>query len=661
MELTEYGIAKRMVTALNKKHIYTTNDYALAVPRKYKDYRVVKHISDCEINTDCAVIGYLMDIVSNSNNGRKYVAASLLDEEKGTEFKVMWFGSDYMLKIYGNYVHNRIVVCGKVTYSLDYGYTITAPDIFDIEQQFKPRLLPIYKKMAGISEQNFKSKLYNIVKETKEPLEKEILEAENILNYQDALFALHYPKTLEDIEKAGERLLLNDMIYFAMSTVAKNATATGIKLNGYGSAVAYAKSLPYELTTDQKAVIRRFFENAFQGKRNRMLVQGDVGCGKTEVAITAMMGMAGCGYQSIMMAPTRVLAKQHFAKLQKAANKMGYTAVFLDSKMKAKEEREIKEKIKDGSAHFIVGTSKCLNADVAYKNVGLVITDEEHKFGVKQKEKLEKISESGGHIITMSATPIPRSIASVIYEEGTGREICSIKTMPAGRKEIQTCTQRYHKNTFAFMLKQIQMGHQCYVVCPAIEENEETDLVSVAETEKIYKEFFADKGATIATLTGKNSAEEVDDIITKFVNNEIQILIATTVIEVGVNVPNATLMVIEQAERFGLASLHQLRGRVGRGDAQSYCILISDDTNNERLNIMVRTNDGFEIAEADMELRGTGDLIGIKQSGFNKYINTIVKMPEMYKKAKRIAKICLEKGYGQNLLYLYEEHDMLCS
>ena len=404
----------------------------------------------------------------------------------------------------------------------------------------------------------------------------------------------------------------------------------------------------------QKGVLNDIFRKIRDGERVNMLLQGDVGCGKTIVAAALMMYSAENNYQSVLIAPRDVLAKQHYEEIKGYAEKMGFTCVFLGGGLKVSEKKKVLKEIESGNVDFIVGTHACIADSVKYHNLGVVITDEEHLFGVEQKEALIKKAKDGVHSLSMSATPIPRTMASVIY--GDQKEIRVISQKPAGRLPIITTGEQQREKAFARMEEQISLGHQCYVVCPAIEENEKSDLTSIEAVEVLYRSYFEPKGIEIGIVNGKMKKEEVEANISDFVANKKQILISTTVIEVGVNVPNSTVMVIEQADRFGLATLHQLRGRVGRNALQSYCILICEDENNSRVQVMCDTNDGFKIAEADLEQRGSGDLLGTAQSGSNKYVEKMLNNPQLFAITSRVADYCKENGFGNFLVQQYREH-----
>lgn len=665
MLLSELEINKKTVNALNKKGFYTVNDIARCVPRKYKDYTKVVSLQQAQINEDNAVVGRVMKVEERGEYGRKCIVASLLCEESGQLFSVSWFGAYYMKNIVKALENERVVACGRLTHHATYGYQISGPDKFCLESEFKPGIMTIYSKFSGISEKTLKTLIYQCIKLSEEPISSEV--TQGMMPYKQALYSVHYPKTFDDIQKGKERLLYTDLLYFSIELQKNTANKEdGFVFTEKEKTNAFVRSLPFPLTDDQLSTCRKLINQAAKGHRINELVQGDVGCGKTIVALTLMISAWENGYQAVLTAPTQVLAMQHFNELAQRTNQfmLADKTCFLHAGLKAKEKREILKGIKDGTYRLIVGTHSVFANDVEYQNLGLIITDEEHKFGVRQKEALKEKAETGVHVITMSATPIPKSLSDIRY--GKNKEISTINSMPAGRIPIQTATQRFHENTFQFMEKQISMGHQCYVVCPAIEskaddegaEDNKQTLRSVKEVVSEYEAHFAPLGVKVVAVHGKMKKAEIEETIDAFVRNEAQILISTTVIEVGVNVPNATVMVVEQAERFGLASLHQLRGRVGRGKDASYCILISDDKNNERLQTMCKTNNGFEIAEKDLEMRGGGELIGTRQSGFDKYVDEILSNPRIYERTQKDAEYCIEHGLCDNIVTLYKEHEL---
>ena len=406
------------------------------------------------------------------------------------------------------------------------------------------------------------------------------------------------------------------------------------------------ESLPFSLTQDQEKAVTEMLSYAEAGRRINALVQGDVGCGKTIICTLMAAAFADSGYQSVIMAPTQVLARQHYDSISSMLAPFGIKTAFLDSSLKKRDRDAVLREIANGSAQIIIGTHSCVGKDLVYKDLALAVVDEEHRFGVKQRTAIVEKAAKGVHSITMSATPIPRSLAQVIY--GDNIQLHTVRSMPNGRKAVKTRVFRNQTGNMKFVLKEVQAGHQAYVVCPMIENNEKVPGVkSVDQITKEYREFLEPQGVRIGSLTGKTSKEETSEIINSFKDGKIDVLIATTVIEVGVNVPNATVMIITNAERFGLSSLHQLRGRVGRGDLQSYCVLQSDDESPKglaRLQVLCDTTDGFQIAEADLAQRGAGDLLGTQQSGENKYVALMIANPDRYQYAIQVAKELILRG-----------------
>lgn len=656
-------ITKAAAGKLAKRHIHTSFDLAKMGPRRYIDYTRLFDLRYFDYSSAdkqyAALKGRLMKLETRQMKSRKgeYISGYIrLDD--GTNVNVMSFQNVYLYSAFATLTGMDVVVCGELSYSMEYGnFSITCIHILTKAEDFRPQFYRIYTKMSGVSEKKLKELIHDCAAEQQEMLEKEILTRDSLPDYRDCIYWLNYPQEDKDIRNAKLRILYNDLLYFSM-TLQENFGGTPdsrVVFRKNGVTMDFIQSLPFSLTKDQTACLNAMLGAAHGGRRINALLQGDVGCGKTIVAACLMMCAAENGYQSVLMAPRQVLAKQHYEEIKGYAEKMGFGCVFLRSGMKAKERKEALDAIKSGRCSFIIGTHSCLAADTEYKNLGLVVTDEEHLFGAAQKEAIKEKADAGLHNISMSATPIPRTMATVLY--GDNKEILSIKTKPAGRKPISTHKTQGHSDLFPFMMGQIQQGHQCYVVCPAIEDNDETGLASIEAMEKEYRGWFGRYGVRVGTVHGAMKKEDIEETIASFVANEVQILISTTVIEVGVNVPNATVMAVEQADRFGLASLHQLRGRVGRSSLQSYCFLVTDDPVNERLDTMVRTNDGFEIAEADLVQRGGGNLIGTEQSGMNRYLQEMMDYPKIYGIVKETARYCLDNGYARKLIALYREHE----
>lgn len=662
MELDKLNIATRATNALKKKGIFTTKDLIEFTPRKYHKYGLAKEIWQCQEGEYEAVICKQLSVEKKRMNikNKNYLMFKFQNITNNKTFNVMLFYNVFLFPKY--YLNNgkTMVICGRIKFDDVYGHSIDDISTIIEAENYKPFYHSIYSNITGVSDENLKNLRDKFIYMAPELLEKEIVNEANLMPYKEAIETLHYPQNDLELEKAKERLRFNDLFYFALSLKANSYDTpfeTRKTFKTWEKAQKFVASLPFELTKGeggQAEVLNEIFVNAKNGIRNNILLQGDVGCGKTIVAAALMVYAEENGYQSVLMAPRGVLARQHYDEISSYADKLGIKCAFLHSDLKTKERKELLKGIESGEIKFIIGTHSCISKDVKYKNLGAVITDEEHLFGVKQKEALIEKAKEGVHSLSMSATPIPRTMASVIY--GDQKEIKIISKKPAGRKEIITKAYTDRKEIFAKILEETQKGHQAYVVCPAIEDNPNTDLVSIEAIENEYKAFFEPLGVRVGIVNGKMKAEDAKAVIDDFKSNEVHILIATTVIEVGVNVPNATTIAIEQANNFGLASLHQLRGRVGRCDLQSYCMLLCDDINNERIKVMCETNDGFKIAQADLEQRGTGDLIGTAQSGVNKYVEEMLNNANLFTKVESLVNKYSELNYGNVLKYEYEEH-----
>ena len=661
MDLKSVGTPTKVINALKKKGIFTVSDFLEWGPRKYHFFGYPIPLNSCEPEKYTALKAKLLFVNKKFFKDRPKPYLLFRFEADGVSFNVILFERIFEYQKFLELVEKEVVICGRFNIS-DYGPTFDNVVDFYLADQYKPHIFPVYSNIKGVSNETLTDMRNHFYEMQGEIVEKGIRQSTglDLLSYQMALYKLHCPKTYDDINKAKERLNFNDLLYFNLSlksNVVEAPLTTKKVFSRWEKTQMFIKDLPFALTVgdgSQSSVLNEIFVKAKNGDRVNMLVQGDVGCGKTIVAAALMMFAAENGYQSILMAPRDVLAKQHYEEIAGYAKKMGFTCAFLGGGLKAKEKRDVLSDIESGKIDFIVGTHACIGEKVIYSNLGAVITDEEHLFGVDQKNALVEKAQDGVHSLSMSATPIPRTMASVMY--GQQKEMRIISQKPAGRLPIITTGEQDRERVFARMEEQIHKGHQCYVVCPAIEENDKSDLVSLEYIENIYKEYFEPKGIKLTIVNGKLKKEEVEENIGKFVANECQILLSTTVIEVGVNVPNSTVMVIEQADRFGLATLHQLRGRVGRNSLQSYCILLCEDKDNARVQVMCDTNDGFKIAEADLEQRGTGDLIGTAQSGENVYIEKMLNHPELFIKAEKAAELCVKEKKGQFLNYKYQEH-----
>lgn len=482
----------------------------------------------------------------------------------------------------------------------------------------KETIEPVYHTTYGITSKQLSHYINLALKETftKEDFIPHIFqERYQFLSKEKSIRIVHQPDDIKILDTAVERIKYEELFLFMLKmNFLKNNKQNKIGLKravDYDKIETFIQNLPYELTEDQKESVKQIYTDMTSSSRMNRLLQGDVGSGKTVVALIATYINYLSGYQSALMAPTEILAEQHYQNAIKLCRKTGMRIGLLTGKMKTKEKKEVYGALENGEIDLVIGTHALFTDAVQYSNLGLVITDEQHRFGVNQRSSLKNKGITPD-ILYMSATPIPRTYALTLYGD---MDISSIKTVPRGRKPIITTIASNHdmKSVLERMYEQIKLGHQIYVIAPLIEESDKSDFENVYELEEKMKKAFG-KVCSIGVLHGKMKADEKDSVMKQFSNNEIQILISTTVVEVGVDVPNATMMVIFDSYRFGLSALHQLRGRVGRSDLQSYCILISE-RETERLKILTETNDGFKVSEEDFLLRGSGDLFGAKQSG----------------------------------------------
>lgn len=659
MLLEEAGVAKRTVTALNKKKVYTVDDLLRCIPRKYLDYREIVPFSDA-VGKDCAIAGYIQSAGKKEGNGRpQQIDIDLVEETSGQMVKIYYFGTPYIWEHICKLIHKEVIVCGKISNG-KFGYSITNPYRISDKELFHGTIVPVYSKMKGVSEDMLKKLIKTYIKDLSDPIEENVISRAKLFGYKEALQELHYPTNFERIQQARKRLAFNDLLFFSMELQedADKIGHNGIKIDTVEETVNRLDKLPFQLTEDQAVTLNHIRDNMKSGVRTDALIQGDVGCGKTIVAFLSMSMMAENGYQSAIMAPTEILAHQHYDGFCKSFPDLASKAVFLSGSLKVKEKKEALSKIVAGEALFVIGTHSVISKNVMFYKLGLVITDEEHRFGTEQRDMLMEKGNEGVHIITMSATPIPRSIAAVMY--GENKAIYEIKSMPDGRIPVQTAINNNQQKIFDFAEKQLKENRQIYVVCPLVDEAEEgsssSGMDSVQDVYERYRLYFETIGYKTGKLFGKQDSSEKAANIKAFEENKVQILVSTTVVEVGLNVPNASLIIIHNAERFGLATMHQLRGRVGRGGGKSYCILKSDQRDNERLLTMVNTTDGFKIAEEDMKQRGIGDLIGTKQSGKNHNMDLMLSYPNFYKAVKKYARWMLESQKAEQLVKLYMEN-----
>ena len=658
MQLANLGVTPAKEKQFNKKGIFSVEDLIRFFPRAYND---CSNITGILPENAVSIIIVRINDVRLYNNGTPVIVATCTEKQSGKRVNISWFHQNYLYSRICFLRNSEVLVSGKITYNMQYdNYSISSPLVFTSDIKNGARIYPVYSKINGMSDEYLSGKIAEALKfDVQEICPEHVIQDNKLLSLQAAINELHSPTSTERLELAKERLVFDDLLYFALrmeqsDRMVSRGSQYGVKTLKMTTQII--ESLPYSLTEDQKNTLRSMVLHMKQGKRINALVQGDVGCGKSIIAFLMMVVAADSGYQAVLMAPTQVLAKQHYEDFSNLVAPFGLKTVLLGGNIMKKSEKEkILEEIRTGEIQFVIGTHAVLNKEIQYKALAVAITDEEHKFGVLQRASLVEKASTGVHSITMSATPIPRSLAMVIY--GNNIQMHTIKTMPRGRMPVKTAVSNNLNGVFRFLLQQINQGRQIYVVCPMIEKNEDVvGVKSVEEISELYRNILEPKGISVSTLTGKTPKDEAAEIISRFKCGEIKVLVSTTVIEVGVNVPNASAIVIHNAERFGLSGLHQLRGRVGRGKYQSYCVLFSDDKNNERLAAMVATNDGFKIAEEDLRLRGAGEFIGTKQSGDDKYMALMLAYPERYEEIKKIAEKMLDVGEDSLVLERMEAY-----
>lgn len=617
------GIGEKTQKLFEKVGVSTVGDLIRYYPRGYDVYEDAVPVSEVEEGRMQTITGAVYGRIQVSGSRSMQVTTLYVKDLTGT-IKVIWFRMPFLRNTLAKGA--VITLRGRVVRKRD-GLVMEHPEIFYPSEKYKEKLnslQPIYGLTAGLSN-NVVSKAVKQALDgldlTREFLPDKIRMRYGLAEYNFAIRGIHFPEDKEVFYHARERLVFDEFLAFIL-TLRKLKDKNEKLENEYviskkTEVEEFIRRLPYRLTNAQRKVWEEIASDMASDTTMSRLVQGDVGSGKTIVAVLALLNTAWNGYQGAMMAPTEVLARQHYESITRLFEEydIQIKVELLTGSMTAKEKRRAYDRIECGYAKIIIGTHALIQDRVNYDCLALVVTDEQHRFGVKQREAFAK---KGGvpHVLVMSATPIPRTLAIILYGD---LDISVIDELPANRLPIKNCVvdTGYRKTAYSFMRKQVAEGRQCYIICPMVEESEHLEVENVIDYASAIQEEMGED-INVSYLHGKMRQTEKDDIMERFGKNEIQILVSTTVIEVGIDVPNATVMMIENSERFGLAQLHQLRGRVGRGKYQSYCIFMTGSKSKEtkeRLDILNNSNDGFKIASEDLSLRGPGDLFGIRQSG----------------------------------------------
>lgn len=639
------GIGEKTEKLLAKLGITTVGDFLRYYPREYDEYTEPIGVSQVTVGKKCAVIGRIVGKVGVNSTGRFVIVTASLKEENSV-LQLTWYNMPFLrntLQSGGVYVFRGMVV-NKNGRSI-----MEQPEIFGREdyKELLHSLYPIYGLTKGLTNK-FMVKTMHRILENKEIIQdylpEEYRNNYKLAEYNYAISQIHFPKDRKDLLLGHRRLVFDEFLLFIlairMMKEKTQDTRNSFQIKPVWDTENIIDALPFPLTNAQKRVWNEIEKDMTGHTLMSRLVQGDVGSGKTIIAFLAMLLAAFNGYQAALMVPTEVLAKQHYKEMEKLLeqHKFPLKVTLLTGSNTAKEKRERYAQIASGDVKLIIGTHALIQEKVEYDNLALVITDEQHRFGVHQREDLSK-KGTKPHVLVMSATPIPRTLAIILYGD---LDISVMDELPAKRLPIKNCVvdNSYRPKAYRFIQKQVEEGHQVYVICPMVEESEGLEAENVIDYTQILKEALP-PNIVVAYLHGRMKAVEKNKIMEDFAENKIQVLVSTTVIEVGVNVPNATVMMVENAERFGLAQLHQLRGRVGRGDAQSYCIFVQggkDVQTKERLEILVKSNDGFQIASEDLRLRGPGDFFGIRQSGLMEFkIADIYQDADILKEAGEVA------------------------
>lgn len=650
----------RAYNILKKRKMETVEDVCQLFPSKYYDFSFINPLNTSRLDKNYAFVCKLVSYELKKQSSLYIVRCTLHDIYTQNELCVSWFGTTEMYNVLKKDYRpgDTCFIGGKLKASNKKNlFFMSNPIIFKkYDGESDCHIYTAYEKIRGISESNFERIINDCLEHATIPdkVPRELLHKYNLMSKDEAIREMHKPSSVEGVKKAKYRLNIDDLLYFALQLEEKKRNLPAGSVYGIHSlaiTTKIIKNLPFQLTKDQKSAYEELVNRIRSGKRLNALIQGDVGCGKTILAFLLMFVMADNGFQSVLLAPTQVLASQHYNELKEMAAQYNIDVVYIANGLKKKEREAILKSIEDGSALMIVGTHSVLSKEVKFHDLGLSITDEEHRFGVLQREEITTKAKAGMHTVTMSATPIPRSLSDVLLST---TEVFNIQSMPNGRKPIQTAICASQNTIFQFIKKEIEKGHQAYVVCPLIEDKQGVmeGILSVEQTYTEYANIFG-KNA-VAVLNGKMNEDETEKVIRSFKNGEIKILVSTTVVEVGVNVSNATVIVINNAERFGLASLHQLRGRVGRGNSQGYCILNSVHKNNKRLLALCKYKNGFQIAEADYALRGSGNILGTEQSGSNYYVELSMRYPDLFSELQKYAKKYMDTGEAEMIVKTYQ-------
>ncbi|WP_335943089.1 ATP-dependent DNA helicase RecG [Fusobacterium polymorphum] len=661
---TKYITAKQL-SNLKSLGINTIYDLIYYFPRAYDDRTNIKKIGELKFNEYVVLKANVMSVVNLTVRSGKKIVKAMVSDGTGI-MEILWFGMPYIKKSLR--IGEEYLFIGQTKKAAVFQLINPEYKLFSGQQKVSENeILPIYSSNKNITQNSLRKLvekfLVNFLNYFEENIPKKLIKEYKIMERKSAIKNIHYPVSMKEIEEAKRRFAIEELLILELGIlknrfIIENSNSKNYEVEGKKEKVKeFLSQLTFNLTNAQKKVIKEIYDEISNGKIVNRLIQGDVGSGKTVVAMVMLIYMAENGYQGALMAPTEILANQHYLGIKERLEKIGLRVELLTSSIKGKKKNEILDGIINGDVDIVIGTHSLIEDDVIFKKLGLIVIDEQHRFGVNQRNKLR---EKGflGNLLVMSATPIPRSLALSIYGD---LDLSIIDELPPGRTPIKTkwiANDEDLEKMYNFIYKKVNDGNQAYFVAPLIETSDKMALKSVDKVSEEIERKFSNK--KIGIIHGKMKAKEKDEVMLKFKNKEYDILIATTVIEVGINVPASTIMTIYNAERFGLSALHQLRGRVGRGSKQSYCFLISNSTtenSKQRLSIMEETEDGFRIAEEDLKLRNSGEIFGLRQSGFSdlKFIDIIYDV----KTIKLVRDECIKylkehKGEIENIYLKYD-------
>lgn len=615
----------RHIAKLEELGIETVKDFLLYFPRTYNDTTEFRKISGVMLDEVNTIKGQLTNLFNIRTKYGKKITRGVFTDETGS-IEVVWFNQPHLFKMLPR--KKEIILSGKAKFVMgkislqNPAYEI----IKDYEEQIHSgRIVPTYHETEGINSKWIREKLKPLIEHWMDLFEEymptDILREQNLTGYKEAIKNIHFPENEEQLKKARERLAFDELFLLQLKILQKKWYWQKISSNEAKQISTQTeiikdciKSLSFELTNAQKKVLREIFEDLQKPFPMSRLIQGDVGSGKTIVAAIAALNVIKNGYQAAVMAPTEILAKQHYQTFIKILSKYSINVQFISGSTTKSQKLEIIKQMQTGTVDIMIGTHALIQEGIGFKNLGLAIIDEQHRFGVKQRETLK--SYGSPHLLSMTATPIPRTLAITIYGD---QDLSIIDEMPKGRQEILTriVPEKKRMEAYHWIEDQVKKGRQAFIICPLIDESDVLEVKSVLKEYAFLSEhIFPD--LNLGLLHGKLKQEEKDQIMTDFKDNKIKVLVSTSVIEVGIDIPNATIMIIEGAERFGLSQLHQFRGRVGRGEHKSYCFLFTGNLSEEgtnRMKAMEKYSSGFKLAEIDLELRGPGEIYGIRQSG----------------------------------------------